>query len=60
MIFSLQFLAVDAAADFLEITKVDGSEMRSFYGDSLSVSYTQNSVLYNTTANYYTTLTKTS
>ena len=52
-------MSIKASADFLEITKVDGSEMRSFYGDTLSVSYTQNSVAYSTTANYYTTLTNT-
>lgn len=52
-------VSIKASADFLEITKVDGSEMRSFYGDTLSVSYTQNDIAYSTTANYYTTLTNT-
>lgn len=33
--------------------------MRSFYGDTLSVSYTQNGVVSSTSANYYTTLTNT-
>jgi len=56
VIFSLQFFAVDVAAE-VEITKVSALTGRSFFGDSISATYYKSGAPYSLTFSYFDSFT---